>query len=137
MKKFIVWDKSLNIQVDSEFMIGNSGIIYELTGETKNEFKCIDLSKDSCLLFYYIGKKDINGKEIYADYSIVEFDHKIIVDKIIGYFIFNSEELRYEVKILKMHPGIGNKTNIVYDKWMLSNFKIIDTVQENKLGLIK
>lgn len=79
-----------------------------------------------------IGLKDINGKSIYADSSIVEFDYKYLsglVEKCIGCFIYDKEELLYTIKLV----GTPSENCIDYLKSSMSNFKIIDTIQENKL----
>ena len=96
-----------------------------------------------------IGLKDINGKSIYADSSIVEFQLKhdvIFADftgskptiwneiKMIGYFVFNNEDLRYEIDIVDWEKN-KTKSNFVclyYNLETMSQFKIIDTIQENK-----
>lgn len=83
-----------------------------------------------------IGLKDINGKSIYADSSIVEFDYKYLsglVEKCIGCFIYDKKQLLYTIKLV----GTPSENCIDYLKSSMSNFKIIDTIQENKLGLIK
>lgn len=104
--------------------------------------------------FDYIRLNDINNNKIYADCSIVEFilkDEVKFVDftgrkptiwneiKMIGYFTFNVEDLRYKINIIDWDK---NKTKaqfscLYYNLTNMYNFKIIDTIQENKLGLIK
>ena len=98
-----------------------------------------------------IGLKDINGKSIYADCSIVEFEHKYRTrtrtfngflnsqsfakeqcELLQGFFTWNSDKLRYEIDIL------NHDFFICLDfVSTMKNFKIIDTIQENRLGLIK
>lgn len=81
-----------------------------------------------------IGLKDINGKSIYADSSIVEFfDHK--QDYFKGYFTFNITKLAYEIIIFGLNEDFIDV--ITYCKDDITNLEIIDTIQENKLGLIK
>lgn len=146
MNGFIVWDKIAkhfadDICLDAELL--QDGISYSL--EVKEEL---------FELFYPVGLKDINGKNIYADSSIVEFqlkDDVIFADftgakptiwneiKMIGYFVFNNEDLRYEIDIVDLEKN-KTKSNFVclyYNIATMSQFKIIDTIQENKLGLIK
>lgn len=86
------------------------------------------------------GLKDINDKPIYADSSIVEL--KVIINgyrkqsytrTLKGSFEFNEEDLRYEINIY----GESDYVCIWYDPVNMSNLKIIDTIQENKLGLVK
>jgi len=100
-----------------------------------------DYISDSPLLVNYkvdsinrgIGLKDINGKNIYADSSIVEFKNSQLWNKYNGIFFYNKQKLCYQIKII---GSIRNNGVIPYDKYC-SDFKIIDTIQENKLGLIK
>ena len=139
MNEFIVWDKELkqfNVWSDNYFIFQNGTIGWISIEGIEREENSIALP--------YIGKTDINGKKIYADCSIVEFDFRYIEIcdlepwKLVGYFKFNINTLRYEIKIL----DIKNENKIAwrsldYDEDLMSNIKIIDTVQENKLGLIK
>ena len=76
-----------------------------------------------------IGLKDINGKSIYADSSIVEFEHKD--KKLQGFFRYSKMRLSYVIEDLYNDMG-----EMVYDGSQ-NNFKTIDTIQENKLGLMK
>lgn len=88
--------------------------------------------------FDYIGLNDINNNKIYADCSIVEFDFLIdgngfttfVWKKYKGYFYFCENTLSYKIKTF------DNK-KASYSKRSVKNLKIIDTIQENKLGLIK
>ena len=86
-------------------------------------------------LFNYIGLKDIEDKKIYADSSIVEFNVIDETKKQIGYFSFDQTILSYVIELLPKPRGgtIAYK----YSGWTIQNIKIIDTIQENKLGLIK
>lgn len=79
-----------------------------------------------------IGLKDINGKSIYADSSIVEFDYYIKEQffKGIGYITYNKNLCCYCICTF-------NKLLTTIAETEFLNFKIIDTIQENKLGLIK
>ena len=82
-----------------------------------------------------IGLKDINGKSIYADSSIVEWHHS--QDNIYnGYFKWNQKELCYEVIIIDSDDNY-NGIELKFFYLRMNNLKIIDTIQENKLGLIK
>lgn len=85
-----------------------------------------------------IGLKDINNKSIYADSSIVEFeylDKKLESHYVVGHFYFNKTELKYWIKILKCETL--KYGNIGFVNARLKSIKIIDTIQENKLGLVK
>ena len=133
MNKFIVWDKTAkefadNICLDAELL--QDGISYSL--EVKEEL---------FELFYPIGLTDINGKSIYADSSIVEFDYLVdieneIFQKRIGVFYFEKTFLAYHISFLSGINRIGGNADN-YNAFGIKNFKIIDTIQENKLGLIK
>lgn len=80
-----------------------------------------------------IGLNDINDNKIYANCSIVEFNNSQLWNKHIGIFFYNKDKLCYQIKII---DGIRKDEIIPYDRYC-SDFKIIDTIQENKLGLIK
>lgn len=81
-----------------------------------------------------IGLKDINGKNIYADSSIVEFNNSTNLNhKYKGIFYYLPAKARYMIKVF-------NKNNFeiwFYNPDKILNLKIVDTVQQNKLGLIK
>lgn len=149
MNEFIIWDKSddrfwtleelrgtgeLDILVSDDFSIQliNFGIdeIFNPDGADYNQYFRREVDIET---FKYIGLKDINGKNIYADCSIVEFNNSQLWNKHIGIFFYNKEKLCYQIKIID-----GNRKDeiIPYDRYC-SDFKIIDTIQENKLGLIK
>lgn len=80
-----------------------------------------------------VGLKDIDDKKIYADSSIVEMDYLYLNCKIKGYFFFSEITLGYHIRTL---DGFDGRT-FKYDFEAMSNIKIIDTIQENKLNLIK
>lgn len=132
MNKFIVW-YSNDINKDK---FSKEFTLQELISQDH-----FDYISDSPLLVNYkidsinddIGLKDINGKNIYADSSIVEFKNSQLWNKYNGIFFYNKEKLCYQIKII---DGIRNNEIIPYDRYC-SDFKIIDTIQENKLGLIK
>ena len=73
--EFIVWDKTKNKFSELK------GIQFFKDGFVVNPRDLIRLRMDEqigdtqCSLHQYIGKKDINGKKIYDDCSIVEFDY--------------------------------------------------------------
>lgn len=131
MSGFIVWDKRYRVfrkllKIDFEL-----GLYFCI--DTVVPFEKGELVKD-------IGLKDINGKSIYVDSSIVEF--KMVINKkevdTQGYFSYIKEELRYE-----FYQYFNQRRNFIKaylspnDGRIASEFKIIDTIQENKLGLIK
>lgn len=89
----------------------------------------------------YIGKTDINGKKIYADCSIVEFDHFAANEADLqtnrAYLIYDINDCCYDLYFIDADL-YGLRVAIShFSRSMRSEFKIIDTVQENKLGLIK
>lgn len=80
-----------------------------------------------------IGLKDINGKSFYTDSSICKVNYFSSSDWISDYcyFSFDTENLRYTVHL------INEKEIVDYEASYFDCFEIIDTIQENKLGLIK
>lgn len=135
MQEFIVWDdikREFTNNVTCFMSFNEDGTInsYNGFGETK--------------YFQYIGKKDTEGNKIYADSSIVEFiyqgeqipvhgarvHHTI---SLVGFFTYDNEEARYEVDILNNSEYVC----LNFDSLKFKDIKIIDTIQENKLGLIK
>ena len=91
-----------------------------------------------------IGLKDINGKSIYADSSIVEFTNDNNKKQYQGYFKYDLYHQRMFFWFLccvrdnKSFGYLGEGLDRVeYLPCAMTNFKIIDTIQENKLGLIK
>ena len=78
------------------------------------------------------GLKDINGKSIYADSSIVEF--KNIGSNYNGYFTFDIVKLCYKIIVLDIKSV---RKEFIFNSNNIENIKIIDTIQQNKLGLIK
>ena len=90
------------------------------------------------------GLKDINGKSIYADSSIVEFTNNNNKKQYQGYFKYDLYHQRMFFWFLccvrdnKSFGYLGEGLDRVeYLPCAMTNFKIIDTIQENKLGLIK
>lgn len=79
--------------------------------------------------------KDIDGEEIYVDYSIVEFETCHIQFK--GILRYSHEDSHYYIEILSDDTGIRTETyGLVYSSKEFENIKIIDNIQHNKLGLI-
>lgn len=133
MTEFIVWDKVLKYFMDDDLNISKDGELIRLN--KWGESDCLDI--DNLSVHNYIGKKDSNDNKIYADSSIVEFvfkDSKTSENvKLKGFFTWNDEDLRYEIDILNDSDYIC----LNYRIDLICNMKIIDTIQENKLGLIK
>ena len=131
MNEFIVWDeRAKQLSYDLVFINFSSGgcgfwAINSL-GERKifnSDIKDVKIMKD-------IGKTDINDKKIYADCSILDMNDGVGT---IGYFTYSKEELRYVFKCLN-----NSIVEVVRaENWSVLKMEIIDTIQENKLGLIK
>ena len=154
MHEFIVWDKK-----SKKFRPLNC-IVYNTSGHYDLDKKDIDIKLVNCwgqpfkgyetedsnpnilvkrekgqfTIHKAIGKTDINNKKIYADSSIVEFKYKSnhplsILKEEKGVFIFYNPLLQYCIRTFE--------ENELYTIQGLRDLKIIDTIQENKLGLIK
>lgn len=92
-----------------------------------------------------VGKTDINNKKIYADYSIVEFEYKPIGEteykKDSGFIFWCKEDFMYKINILTRADRFGE--NYIFNfgdslnRMHMKSLKIIDTIQQNKLGLTK
>ena len=124
MNEFVVWDNNSKVFID----------FWEL-----NDSLIGMLNKDE--LLPYIGKKDIEDNKIYADCSIFEFiletpsveSQSMCYKTLRGSFTFNDEDLRYEIDIY----DDPDYCVLWYSPEYMSNFRVIDTIQENILGLIK
>lgn len=132
MEDIIIYDK-----LPTKFGFGkvikikeNKNLYVEFKDENNKEFYKYRKPEDVIFL-NYIGLKDINNRKIYADSSIVEFiasgSHSYT--KIKGYFHFCIEDLKYVIKTFT-HGTFD------FDKCLYKDFKIIDTIQDNKLKLI-
>lgn len=97
-------------------------IIEDRSYQTKREGHQVVVCKD-------IGLKDINGKNIYADCSIVEFNYYIKEQHFsgVGYITYLQNLCCYCICDF-------NKLKTTIAETELLEFKIIDTIQENKLG---
>ena len=119
MCEVAVWDKTLNC--------------FHLDGRVKLENGVLEPIGKDYTVHQYIGLKDMGNKKIYADSSIVEFGYKVGNASHIGYFFYSNKDLSYKLKIL------SKKFN--NEEWLycssMADFIIIDTIQENKLSLIK
>lgn len=139
MNEFIVWDEDSKEFIDENypFYLAPTGL---LCIRQNNGQMIYDNNME---YFYSIGKKDISDKKIYADSSIFEFD---VINcglslKTIGYFKYDNYSQCMQIHILK---DIGDDGRILGLKIInyiiyideIVNIKIIDTIQENKLGLI-
>ena len=118
---------------------------FHLDGEVRFIIETkMPVGKDSTI-HQYIGLKDIDDKKIYADSSIISFIYKPIGEsgtcKDIGFIFFCKKDFMFKINILTRSDkngdnyifNLGNCLNNMYMK----EIKIIDTIQENKLNLIK
>lgn len=121
MNEFLVWHK-----LRKEFVQPYRNIVFDNDGICEN---------DLCDICNYIGLNDIDGKKIYADSSIVEFEYgsKNNRHKKIGVYVYDKNIAGYYI------CDINNKNIAIahHLSYPITNIKIIDTIQENKLGLIK
>lgn len=123
MNEFIVWDKNDERFLDSLFV--------------NSELNEAVSSNEDFGIFQYIGKTDTEGNKIYADCSIVELDYYYGMSghvKEKGYFTYNNETLGYSIQLLNKSEKLTSFTGLAHK---IDNLKIIGTIQENKLGLIK
>jgi len=132
MNEFIVWDKRKNCFND-ELLLDKDGHCFGLSGIDND---IVYLRLEDYTIHRYIGIEDINNNKIYADSSIIEFEH--LKKQIKGYFWFDKYELRYKIviDISLSFGGITKLTTVEYNQ-DIKNIKIIDTIQQKKLGLIK
>lgn len=143
MCEFIVWDKDNYFGEDNQFheldKFFNEGLSVHY--ETDNGLVIINYDAETDFgveflnieTFDYIGKKDINGNKIYADCSIFKFKWGQNEHEIIGYFKYNNDYLSCE--IIMINAQVDKSMN--YDPNTCVDIEIIDTLQQNKLGLIK
>ena len=132
MNEFIVWDDE-----DNKFICWEDAVFSK---DKNDDFVIIMKEIDPTLsegknfqTFSHIGLKDINNKKIYADSSICRVNYFSSSDWISDYcyFSFDDENLRYTVHLI-------NEREIVdYEASYFDCIEIVDTIQENKLRLIK
>jgi len=147
MNEFIVWNKKKNKFENNiynayrgdllEFVRNSAGSLAIRTVNSIYSAENESLKGYDCVAYDYISIKDINNNKIYADSSIIEFDLGLYSNrkKVIGYFTFNDILLNYEILILN-NAEVNCEAIIDYNPFTCMNFKIIDTIQVNKLGLI-
>lgn len=139
MNEFIVWysnDKNedkFSMEFSLQELIRQDHLDYISDSKQLVNYKVDSINRG-------IGLKDISNKNIYADSSIVEF--KMLINKqevnIMGYFSYIEEELRYEFyQYFNQRKSFIKAYLSPNDSRIIEKFKIIDTTQENKLGLIK
>ncbi len=147
MNEFIVWfpniGRFMRVEESSTHLMNvSNGRLVCNTDELENS------CEDDVLEYYLngaytlhqaIGKTDMDNKKIYADCSIVEFKMhgtKSIV-KVQGYFYWSDISLSYRWQNLTLDGKLRIEKHISWESAIGLKFKIIDTIQENKLGLIK
>lgn len=125
MNKFVVWDKKNKRFLDGdEFAIDDNGKVYNWDSDS-----CLKPFKLNMELLNYIGKNDINNNKIYADCSIVKLGDDI---GFIKYSPFLSANVFISLSYYKTEQPL-----MECSLFNINNMEIIDTIQENKLGLIK
>ena len=131
MNEFIVWSEEKNkfITNEVEFCIQADGSLCKPTEEPYEDGL---VYMDSYFKYFnYIGKDDADGKKIYADCSVVEFDFRFFdedeYEKLVGYFSYNDDLAMFELR----EPYTKDEYRIYYlNKNDIKNFKIIGTLQE-------
>lgn len=130
MEKFIVWYSNGTDKFSKEFTLDDliSQLHYDEICDSPllKDYKVIEIRQ--C-----VGLSDINNNKIYADCSICKVNYFSSSDWISDYcyFSFDTENLRYTVCL------INEKEIVDFEASYFDCFEIIDTIQENKLGLIK
>lgn len=135
MNDFIVWD------VDNNKFLDNELFENQIFRDTKGNvcwFSYKGINKvDNYKAFDYIEKNDIEGNKIYANSSIVGFEldwtSRNISREQKGYFSYNPDYACYDWVDLTNNRIVRLGVHFNH----LKNIKIIDTIQQNKLGLIK
>lgn len=123
MHNFIEWDNEKKV-----FCVPKGGCMLDI-----NEWFETYIGSERFSIHEYIGKIDADNKRIFANSSIVEigFSWQESKDRIKGFFDYDKAALGYVIWDLEKNDYID------YDVTKMQYFKIIDTVQENKLGLVK
>lgn len=155
MNEFIFWDKSEKKFYDNVNTFYDNNEQYRcaladgkvLVHHYYNEYEedLINPYKEDNVIvpFQYIGLNDIDNNKIFADSSIVEFDFlgfgELTPDNYAAFIKWNREKFRYDIQTLSRIDKDGDFYVFDMGKCIdrISNIKIIDTIQENKLNLIK
>ena len=119
LNQFIVWDIMHEKWLDMKELGDDDSFTYN------GLIRLIDDPYYS--IHNYIGKTDIEGNKIYADCSIVEWEHQ--ENKYTGYFKYQTEFLRY---VLVSKDNNGESQNLDPFYLPLKNLKVIGTLQQEK-----
>lgn len=134
MNEFIVYN-------DKNDFIGNEHIredgrwSFVLNNEGLERSGTISPALDEKLYRHrFIGKTDIDGKKIYADCSVVEFDDYSLItgvkkDAFRATFTYSKKHLGYIFKLIKQGDEFIND-EMLYYKDKVKNLKVIGTLQE-------
>ncbi len=128
----VIWDRTHNRFLDPNMINGiafDNGNVHYISTNEKPKLLHNDLFAEEVEFFSYVGIDDIDSKKIYADSSIIEMYRGL--DSFIGYYTYNKNKVHYEFIII---DGCDNDS---FGNIIGSSLKIIDTIQENKLGLVK
>ena len=135
MREFIIWSNELK-----EF--SDSLTLKELLKDVCENWDVYEV--EECDYFEYIGISDITNRKIYAGSSIVEFINDNDNEVYQGYFKYDEYHQRmflWFFEPIKNNNPFGysgkNMERVEYLPNIMRSLKIIDTIQENKLGLIK
>jgi len=144
----VIWDRTHNRFLYPNMINGiafDNGNVHYISTNEKPKLSHNDLFAEEVEFFSYFGLNDTSGNKIYADSSIIEFNIRNVGKQlpVIGYFKFDPILMRYYIRIVKdigvedrYYLGLQTIPFSVYSDF-ISNIKIIDTIQENKLGLVK
>ena len=136
MKEFIVWYSNGTDKFSKEFTLDDliSQLHYDEICDSPllKDYKVIEICQS-------VGLEDISNNKIYADCSIVEFE--LIINPVCrtvvlnrkGVFKYDKDLCAYIIECIDEDRILIFSTSFKHIK----SIKIIDTIQENKLGLIK
>lgn len=124
MNEFIVWDEEKKefYEYSNRFHAARAdGVLIEDNLGFEEE------DRERFTPYFYIGRKDINDKKIYAECSIVEFSYICCDEEFIikGYFTWDEEYLKYIID-----PIEGYENAIEYEPFKFINMRVIGTLQE-------
>ena len=136
MKEYIAWYSNGTDKFNKEFTLDDliSQLHYDEICDSPllKDYKVIEICQS-------VGLEDISNNKIYDDSSIVEFE--LIINPVCrtvvlnrkGVFKYDKDLCAYIIECIDEDRILIFSTSFKHIK----NIKIIDTIQENKLGLIK